>query len=881
MVDSLKQDTEIAQAYYQYEEGLRRENAFVEAWTVFVAMLAGSLLDYWVYPDKVFQFFLIRLSVAILMLPILCLLKFTKLKTTLLEVIIVMSPVVGISIMIALTNGSDSIYYAGINLVLVGVGVFLRWRLVKSVLLCIGFVIIYLLACANANTEFFTETLYVNTFFIVVTSFLICVGGNFYYESMFREFGLRFQLKRNQKELAEKNKQLEELDQIKSQFFANISHELRTPLTLIIGPLTRLIRRDDMQSDPELSKTLQSMESNSLRLLQLINDLLELVRVESGAIQNDLQEIKVGDFVKGIVSSCHGLGDEKQLSLSSHIDLKQETFWLDSQHLEKILLNLIFNGIKFTPYGGKIDVSVSQSDKQLVFVVKDNGVGMSQENADKSFEMFWQQDNTSRRKYQGVGIGLALVKNLIDTMDGEISVQSEEEVGTEITFKIPLYSEKPERTIEDREKNVEQSKEDEHGSDDISVESINNRAKYYFPKQLHASPKQSFTELVNLDKPKILIADDEPEMLDYISNAIEKKYQVVRAVDGPQVESMAKQVLPSLIILDMMMPEKNGIEVAQSLSDDFLTQSIPILMLTARADEETKLDALRAGVNDFLTKPFSHTELEVRLENLLKNSELQVELSKKNTKLKDTLQKLKESEVELVRQEKFASIGRLSAGLVHEINNPLNYVKASIYHMKSFSDQIGEDREEFDDTMTDLEEGVLRVINIITDLKTLTQSNATDRKAISVPNIIDRCIKLSDKITDNIEIEVDVYEGLNLLANENQLTQILINLFNNACDAMTEKGNYAKLKIRGIPSFNSTIIEVSDNGSGIPKEIVDKIFDPFFTTKAVGSGMGLGLAISYQWIKQNKGEIRVDTEIGVGTTFIMEFEKVESTIRNN
>ena len=880
MVETLRSNPLIVEEYARYESNIRSRNAMVGAWTILFAMLAGTLLDSWVYPDKIREFFIIRLWVSLSMIPTLILLKKKWVKTFLIEVWIVLSPVIGIALMIAQTEGSRSPYYAGINLVLLGVGVFLRWRLEKSVVLCLSFLAIYLAACAYADTNFFNDTLYVNVFFLCVTSFLICVGGSFYYQIMFREFGLRFELKRNQSELAEKNKQLRELDQIKSQFFANISHELRTPLTLIIGPLSRLLKREDLQGDVGLTKTLRSMESNSLRLLQLINDLLELVRIESGAIRNVVKQVKLLEFVKGVVASCQGLGDEKRLNIRCEITLKEESFYLDAQHLEKILLNLIFNSIKFTSLGGTITVRVKESADRLFFVVEDNGIGMSEEAASRAFEMFWQQDNSSRRKFQGVGIGLALVKNLVDTMEGKLEVKSAEGEGTTISFSIPRVVENPH--AKEREKlPLEMSEmpdaqtEELETVEGVSVEQINRQAKYYFPKTLHSSSKESFTNLLDHRKPKILVADDEPEMLDYICNAIEDNYLVVRATDGPQAEATAKQVLPSLIILDMMMPEKNGIEVAQALSDDFITQSIPVLMLTARADEETKLSALRAGVNDFLTKPFSHTELEVRMENLLNNSHLQVELAKKNTELEETLQKLKDSEMELVRQEKFASIGRLSAGLVHEINNPLNYVKASIYHLKTFEEVITEDQSEYVDTLKDLEEGVMRVVNIITDLKTLTQAKSGDRKEVSVASIVKRCLSLADKVEDDLQVDIDILPDLFFLANENQMTQVLINIFNNACDAMKSKGAEALLQVRGYENVGRVIIQIEDNGTGIDQAIIDKVFDPFFTTKDVGSGMGLGLAITYQWVKQNNGDISVRSVKGEKTVFTIELEKFE------
>src|SRR6202007_13572 len=218
-----------------------------------------------------------------------------------------------------------------------------------------------------------------------------------------------------------------------------------------------------------------------------------------------------------------------------------------------------------------------------------------------------------------------------------------------------------------------------------------------------------------------LIADDEPDMLRYLKSQLSPSFQVIEAVDGQQAIEKASQFLPDVIVCDMMMPQKDGLEVCRDLRQRTSTQAIPILLLTARADEETKLTVLSAGANDFITKPFSSTELSVRLKNLVDAHHLQRELARKNQILESTLEELKETEAQLAQSEKLASLGRMSAGIIHEINNPLNFTLTGLFALRNKGKQFPpEKREEYNEIIDDIEEGVKRVRNIVSDLRTFT-----------------------------------------------------------------------------------------------------------------------------------------------------------------
>ena len=369
---------------------------------------------------------------------------------------------------------------------------------------------------------------------------------------------------------------------------------------------------------------------------------------------------------------------------------------------------------------------------------------------------------------------------------------------------------------------------------------------------------------VGLGEP-LLIADDEPDMLRFLKSQLSAHFQVLEAVDGQQAIEKASQFLPDIILIDMMMPEKDGLQACRELRARTPTQSIPIVLLTARADEETKLAALAAGANDFLSKPFSLTELNVRLKNLVESHQLQRKLARQNQILEATLEQLKETESQLVQSEKLASLGRLSAGIIHEINNPLNYAKTGLRVLERQGKLLPEDQQaDFTDQLKDIEDGVDRVKNIVSDLRTFTHPGSGQLQTVEVEALVTTALRfLSHEWKGDVRIERHISEGQTISANQNQLIQVLVNLLQNASDAMKQKqftDEPPTIWIEGRVANGKSLLVIRDNGAGISAEHRGKIFDPFFTTKDVGEGMGLGLSICYRIVKESGGRIHVKTE---------------------
>src|SRR5947199_2004021 len=398
--------------------------------------LGSFTMDYFVYPQHLWPFFQLRLASGLLTVGVLALLmsRWAEKYYRVLRMAWYWIPMVFIAYLIYAAKDPNSYYYAGFNLVLLTVGVVLPWtyrEILATALLIMGAFIGICLSSGWGRTLFLAN----NLFFLGCTAVIIVTGSFFHSRLRFREFALRFELERNRKLIEENNRKLVELDQVKSRFFANISHELRTPLTLLIAPLETLLHRFNVDRDTK--ELLGTMHSNGMRLLKLINDLLDLVRLESGRMEVKHDPLEVSEFVKGLASAARQVADDKRLRLETYVDPALGAVLGDRDKLEKIVLNLVFNALKFTPAGGRVELRAEKQGEQFVLTVADTGMGISEQNLPYVFDRFWQADGSSKRKYQGVGIGLALVKELVEVQGGTVEAQSQEGRGTTFTVRLP------------------------------------------------------------------------------------------------------------------------------------------------------------------------------------------------------------------------------------------------------------------------------------------------------------------------------------------------------------------------------------------------------------------------------------------------------------
>jgi signal transduction histidine kinase len=885
----MNETAEIKEAYAARDRQDSIANAKVGCLLASILMPLGSFtMDLFKYEEKLWPFFWLRLASGILTLGVLGLLysRWRDRYYRILRMAWYWIPMFCIGCMIFAAQDPRAPYYAGENLVLIAVGVVLPWTyreiLGTSLLVLVAYATMSLFC--GWHREPWTGNMANNLFFIGCTGTIVVTGSFFYSRLRKRDFENQFQLEQNRKTIEENNRKLVELDASKSRFFANISHELRTPLTLLIAPLETLLHRFNF--DQETRELLGTMHANGMRLLKLINDLLDLVRLESGRIEVKSEPVEVEDFVKGLASAARQVAQEKRIRLETRVDPELQTVLADRDKLEKIVINLVFNALKFTPAGGSVEVRAVKQGEELVLTISDTGMGIAEKNLPFVFDRFWQADGSSKRKYQGVGIGLALVKEFTEIQGGRVTVESKEGEGTIFTVRLPYRKaeREPGAALE-----YPAGTANDAGSNGGTVSSQEWLANLYrraelFPgiSTLAEASRKVETER-NGNHPTVLVADDEPDMLRFLKSQLSTHYQIIEAVDGQQAIDKATQFLPDLILLDMMMPEKDGLQACREIRQRASAQSIPIILLTARADEETKLAALSAGASDFLPKPFSVTELHVRVKNLVESHNYQRKLSKQNTALENTIEQLKETETQLVQTEKLASLGRMSAGIIHEINNPLNFATTGLFTLRNKSKYIAPDQQEdYDEILRDVEEGIKRVKTIVSDLRSFSHPDNEALDQVEVAEIVTSSLRfLSGELKDKVQIQQHIPEHQTIWANKNKMIQVMVNLLQNSLDALKSRtwdhGEKPTIGINGRVENGLSILSVRDNGTGIESKHLDKIFDPFYTTKDVGEGMGLGLSICYRIVQECDGRIRVNTEPGRFCEFVLEFPAKGST----
>jgi C4-dicarboxylate-specific signal transduction histidine kinase len=366
-------------------------------------------------------------------------------------------------------------------------------------------------------------------------------------------------------------------------------------------------------------------------------------------------------------------------------------------------------------------------------------------------------------------------------------------------------------------------------------------------------------------------------MQHFLRTELERDYDLIQATDGVQALEKTELFLPDVVLLDMMMPEMDGLDVCRALRSREATAGIPIILLTARADEETKFDALQMGANDFLAKPFSATELQARIKNLVDSHHYQRKLSKQNQALTTAIEQIKETETQLVQSEKLASLGRMSAGIIHEINNPLNFATTGLFALRNKTKNFSpEQRTEVDEILSDVEEGLKRVRNIVSDLRVFTHPESGPPESVDVAETVTASLRfLASEWKGKVRIENKIVPGQVAQTNRNKLVHILVNLLQNSLDALDHKkfgaGEEPTIFIEGRLEEGKSVIIVRDNGTGIEKKNLGKIFDPFFTTKDVGEGMGLGLSICHRIVRGYGGHINVKSEPGLFCEFILDF----------
>ena len=410
---------------------------------------------------------------------------------------------------------------------------------------------------------------------------------------------LEAEVKKRTRKIAAQAEELQELDRAKSRFFTNITHEFRTPLTLISGPAEQMIAAGVPQS---LKARAQTIKHNAKHLLGLINQLLDISKLESGQMEIKASTADIVAFSRDLVGVFESRAAEKQQQLRFYAETEAWETHFDTEKLSEIIYNLLSNAIKYSPEKAVIALSLSKTEmntkEHIKIEVKDTGTGISPEALPRIFDRFYQADDSTTRKGQGTGIGLALVKELVELMSGEIIVESHLGKGSAFTVLLPVLSPPL--------------------HPDAAVEGVKPRlpkAPLETKTDLPQSPDQDTSAE---DKLELLIVEDHAGMREYIRSCIDESvYRITEAADGEEGIEKAREIIPDLIISDVMMPKKDGFALTRAIRDHVATSHIPLILLTAKSSEESRLEGLGRGADAYLTKPFSPKELNLRIKKLI------------------------------------------------------------------------------------------------------------------------------------------------------------------------------------------------------------------------------------------------------------------------
>ncbi len=634
-------------------------------------------------------------------------------------------------------------------------------------------------------------------------------------------------------ELQRANARLRALDQMRTQFFSNVSHELRTPLTLILGPLGRLT--SDPALPPEHRRSLEGVERNARLLLKHVNDLLDVAKLEAGGMGVAYAEVDLAKLARQVASNFDSLAQEKAITLvldTPEVLIAQ----IDRDKVQRVVMNLLSNAFKFTPSRGTVRCTVRREEGGAGIEVADSGPGIPEEHRAAVFERFFQVERSATRTIGGTGLGLSIVKDFVELHGGTVGVDRASEGGARFTVKLPLRAPEGTRLVAAPEPAFAAS---------TPVELV----------PVPEAPARAATG----GEPRVLVVEDNPEMAGFILETLAPTYAILRAVDGAEGLRKALELKPDLILSDLMMPVLSGDQMLRKIRECRELDGIPVLMLTAKAEEEVKVELLRAGAQDYLLKPFAPEELRARVANLVGIKRARQEAEESNRLLRLSQDRLERTVKEL---EAF------SYSVSHDLRAPLRGIQG-------FSRMLTEDHGGALDAegrrmlgvvaesalrMSDLIDGLLEFSRL--GLRDLARSTV-DMKALAEAVAKDLVAEASSR---KIELRVGALPPAT--GDPTLLRQVFVNLIGNAVK-YTGKLAEAHIEVGGSAGDAVNTYWVRDDGAGFQMEYVGRLFAPFQRLHSAGEfpGTGVGLALVQRILQRHGGAIRAEGAPGRGAVF--------------
>jgi signal transduction histidine kinase len=679
-------------------------------------------------------------------------------------------------------------------------------------------------------------------------------------------------LETRERELAQLNENLQEIDQIKTAFFSNVSHEFRTPLTLMLGPLEEAL--NDKRGDANLQhERLDMVYRNALRLKKLVNTLLDFSRIEAGRIQACYQATDLSSFTQDLASMFRSAIEQAGLTLVLDCAPLTEPVYIDRDMWEKIVLNLISNAFKHT-FEGSITLQLYEQGDHVALSLRDTGIGIPGEQLPHLFERFHRVPNARSRTHEGSGIGLALVQELVKLHGGTIQVESNVNEGTHFTIVLPTgKAHLPANQIESDAALT---------STALGAKAFVEEAKHWLPQTNGERSEEKIAAIVDVTidgqpvevawlgithpgKARVLLADDNLDMRNYVSRLLQPYCEVEAVSDGSKALEAARECLPDLILSDIMMPQMDGFELLQVIRNDPALQSIPVILLSARAGNEAQVEGLEAGANDYLVKPFQAAELLARVKtNLdLQRVHYQSEMRERNAELEQRVVE-RTAELQALNQE----LESFSYSVSHDLRAPLRSINGfSHILLENHKDQLDEEGKGY---LTRICTNTQQMGELMDALLTLSSINRSDLEKSEV-----NLSTLAQEITGDLKrqepercVDFHIQKNMWVHADASLMRAVLENLLGNAWK-YTSKQAQAHIEFVQRDDRGQMAYCVQDNGAGFDMAFAGKLFGAFqrLHSNREFPGNGVGLATVSRIIQRHGGQVWAEGEVEKGSAF--------------
>jgi signal transduction histidine kinase len=650
---------------------------------------------------------------------------------------------------------------------------------------------------------------------------------------------------------------LAELDRAKTAFFSNVSHEFRTPLTLMLGPLDDLLSAADDLLEPDQRETLTLVRRNGQRMLRLVNTLLDFSRIEAGRLRASYEPTDLAAYTAELASVFRSAAEKAGLRFVVDCPPLPAPVLVDRTMWEQIVFNLLSNALKFT-FHGEVAVVLRPVERSAVLEVRDTGSGIAADELPRLFERFYRVRGALGRSTEGTGIGLALVQELARLHGGTVEAESSPGVGSSFVVRVPLG-----------ERELPASREVVRPAVPSPL------AGAFLDEALHWLPgeepvrdaRETSARSTPGSEETVLLADDNADMRAYLRRLLAGRYMVRDVADGAQALAAALTQPPDLVLADVMMPQLDGFGLLEALRADPRTARVPVVLLSARAGEEARVEGLAAGADDYLVKPFSARELLARVDSHLALARLrrrgEAALRESEARYRALAERLQDADR---RKDEFLAM------LAHELRNPLAVMSAGARVLKSarIDDPTARRAQE---VMERQARHMERLIDDLLDVSRVTRGKVSlKRELVPLSKIVDAAVESLGGLIEARGQTLLVGTARNPLLVDGdlvRLTQALTNVLGNAAKYTPDGG---RIELRVERRGGDVVVVVSDDGAGIAPTLLPRVFDLFVQgdrapDRGLG-GLGIGLTLARSLVELHGGTIEASSGgVGMGSEF--------------